>query len=57
MFLLSIRNLNSTSSYPWSLAFLNDIKCAHLKGSFLDNKTSLLNLTEYFNPLDAEATR
>ena len=57
MVLLSTRNLNSTSSHPWLLALLDDIQYAYLKGSSLDNKASLLNLTEYFNPFDNEATR
>ena len=56
MSLLSARNSKGTRSHPQSLALLNDAQCAHLKGSLLDTKASLLNLTEYFNPLDAETT-
>jgi len=41
---------------PQLLALLNDTHCTCLKGPLLDTKVSLLNLTEHFNPLDAEAT-
>ena len=34
----------------------NDTQCACLKGPLLDTEVSLLNLTECFNPLHAEAT-
>ena len=55
MFLLSAKHSKSISSHPQSLALLNDTQCAHLKGSFLDTKASLLNFTECFDLLDAEA--
>ena len=38
-----------------SLALLNDTQYARLKDFLLDTKVSLLNLTECFNPLHAEA--
>jgi len=56
MSLLSARNSKGTHPHPQSLAFLNDTQCAYLKGPLLDTEASLLNLTERFNPLDAEAT-
>ena len=56
MSLLSARNSKGTRPHPQSLALLNDTQCARLKGPLLDTEASLLNLTERFNPLDAEAT-
>ena len=56
MSLLSARNSKGTHPHPQSLALLNDAQCACLKGPLLDTEASLLNLTECFNPLDAEAT-
>ena len=56
MSLLSARNSKGTRPHPQSLALLNDAQCACLKGPLLDTEASLLNLTERFNPLDAEAT-
>ena len=56
MSLLSARNSKGTYPHSQSLALLNDAQCAYLKGPLLDTEASLLNLTECFNPLDAEAT-
>ena len=56
MSLLSAKHSKGTPPYPQSLALLNDIQCACLKGPLLDTKASLLNLTECFNPLHAETT-
>ena len=55
MSLLSVKHSKDTCLYLQSLALLNDIQCAYLKGSFLNTKAFLLNLTECFNPLDVEA--
>ena len=55
MFLLSAKHSKSAPSHPQSLALLNDIQCAHLKGPLLNIKASLLNLTECFDPLYTEA--
>jgi len=55
MSLLSTKHSKGTPPYPQSLALLNDIQYAHLKGPLLDTEASLLNLTECFNPLHAEA--
>ena len=55
MSLLSTKHSKGAPPHPQSLALLNDIQCAHLKGSLLDTEASLLNLTECFNPLHAEA--
>ena len=54
--LLSIKYSKSAFPYQQSFAFLNDIQYDCLKGSLLDTEASLLNLTEYFNSLAAEAT-
>ena len=54
--LLSAKHSKSAPPHPQSLALLNDTQCACLKGPLLDTEASLLNLTECFNPLDAEAT-
>jgi len=56
MSLLSTRNSKGTCPHPQSLALLNDAQCTCLKGPLLDTEASLLNLTECFNPFDAEAT-
>ena len=56
MSLLSVRNSKDTYPHPQSLALLNDAQCTRLKSPLLDTEASLLNLTEHFNPLDAEAT-
>jgi len=56
MFLLSTKHSKGVSPYPQSLALLNDIQCACLKGPLLDTEASLLDLTECFDPLHAEAT-
>ena len=55
MSLLSARNSKGTCPHSQSLALLNDTQCTCLKGPLLDTEASLLNLTEYFNPLDAKA--
>ena len=39
-----------------ALVLLNDTQYAHLKSLHLDTEASLLNLTECFNPFDAETT-
>ena len=54
--LFSARNSKGTCPHPQLLAFLNDAQCARLKGPLLYTEASLLNLTECFNSLDAEAT-
>jgi len=56
MFLLSAKHSKSASLHPQFLALLNDTQCACLKGPLLDTKASLLNLTECFDLLHAEAT-
>ena len=56
MSLLSAKHSKSTSSYPQSLALLNNTQYACLKGSLLDTEASLLNLTEFFDSLYTEAT-
>ena len=56
MSLLSAKYFKSTCPHPQSLAVLNDIQCACLKGSLLNTKASLLNLIECFNLLDTETT-
>ena len=56
MSLLSAKHSKGTPPHPQSLALLNDIQCTCLKGPLLDTKASLLNLTEYFDPLHAETT-
>ena len=54
--LLSAKHSKGAPPYPQSLALLNDIQCARLKDPLLDTEASLLNLTECFDPLHAEAT-
>ena len=54
--LLSAKHSKSAPPHPQFLALLNDIQCACLKGPLLDTEVSLLNLTECFDPLHAEAT-
>ena len=54
--LLSDKHSKSVPSHPQFLTLLNDTQCACLKGPFLDTEVSLLNLTECFNSLYAEAT-
>ena len=56
MSLLSAKHSKGTPPHPQSLALLNDTQCARLKGPLLDTEASLLNLTECFDPLHAEAT-
>jgi len=56
MSLLSAKHSKGALSHPQSLALLNNTQCAHLKGPILDTEASLLNLTECFDPLYAEAT-
>ena len=56
MFLLSTKYSKSTPPHLQSLALLNDTQCACLKGLLLDTEAFLLNLTECFDPLHAEAT-
>jgi len=56
MSLLSAKYSKGASPYPQSLALLNDIQCACLKGPFLDTEASLLNLTKCFDLLHAEIT-
>ena len=56
MSLLSAKHSKGTPPHPQSLALLNDTQCACLKGPLLDTEASLLNLTECFNSLYAEAT-
>ena len=56
MSLLSAKHSKSTSSYPQSLALLNNTQYACLEGSLLDTEASLLNLTESFDFLYTEVT-
>ena len=56
MSLLSAKHSKGALPHPQSLALLNNIQCACLKGPLLDTEASLLNLTECFNSLYAEAT-
>ena len=51
-----LRATTLSSQHAQSLALLNDTQCVCLKGSLLNTEASLLNLTEYFDPLHAEAT-
>jgi len=53
MSLLSAKHSKGAPPHPQSLALLNDIQCAHLKGPLLDTEAFLLNLTECFDPLHA----
>ena len=55
MSLLSAKHSKGAPSHPQSLALLNDTQCTCLKGPLLDTEAFLLNLTEYFNLLHAEA--
>ena len=57
MSLLSDKHSKGAPPHPQSLALLNDIQYACLKGPLLDTEASLLNLTECFDPLHAEATQ
>ena len=54
--LLSAKHSKGALPHTQFLALLNDIHCACLKGPLLDIEVSLLNLTECFDPLHAEAT-
>ena len=56
MSLLSAKHSKNAPPHPQSLALLNDTQYARLKGPLLDTEASLLNLTECFDPLHAEAT-
>ena len=56
MSLLSAKHSKGTPPHPQSLALLNDIQYARLKGPLLDTEASLLNHTECFDSLHAEAT-
>ena len=53
--LLSAKHSKGAPPHPQFLALLNDIQCACLKGPLLNTEVSLLNLTECFNSLHAEA--
>ena len=56
MSLLSAKYSKGTPPHPQFLALLNNTQYAHLKDPLLDTEVSLLNLTECFDPLHAEAT-
>ena len=56
MSLLSAKHSKGAPPHPQSLVLLNNTQCTHLKGPLLDTEASLLNLTEYFDSLHAEAT-
>ena len=55
-FVLSAKHSKGAPPHPQSLALLNDTQCACLKGPLLNTEAFLLNLTECFDPLHAEAT-
>ena len=54
MSLLSACNSKGASPHSQSLALLTDAQSARLKSLLLDTEAALLNLTEYFSPLDSE---